>query len=68
MIKIHVQAEVLAGPAIEGLTPEMFQRPVNLHITLNLMSLLNDLDMERAENILHDCVENVIAISNCPNT
>lgn len=60
MVNIHVQAEVLAGPAIEGLTPEMFQRPINLHITLNLMTVLNDLDMERAENILHDCVDDVI--------
>lgn len=35
-------------------------RPIKLHITINVMTLLDDHDMARATQLLNDCVEKVI--------
>lgn len=54
------QQEVLQGPPVEGLTEEMFTYPLKLHITINVMTLLDDRDCARAKQLLEDCVEKVI--------
>lgn len=54
------QEEILQGPPIEGLTKKMFHRPKQLHITLNLMTILDDRDLDRARQLLNDCLEDTI--------
>lgn len=56
----NLQKEVLEGPPIQGLTEELFKRPFKLHIAINVMTLLNDGDTDRAKQLLEDCVEKVI--------
>lgn len=38
----------------------MFMRPNKLHITINVMTLVDDRECARAVQVLNDCVENVI--------
>lgn len=55
-----LQLDVLQGPAIEGLTEDFFTPPIKLHVTINVMTLLDDHDIARAKQLLEECVEEVI--------
>lgn len=55
-----LQREIVRGPPIFGLKEAMFMPANKLHITINVMALMDDEDRNLACQLLNECVENVI--------
>lgn len=51
-IDCHFQQEILQGPPDNRLTDAMFMRPDQLHIKLNMLSIMNENDLAHAKNQL----------------
>lgn len=55
-----MQREILKEVAIRGVDENIFQNPSKLHMTVDVLSLLDQIEIEHAKEILSDKVEKVI--------
>lgn len=56
-----LQDEVMEMSTDTPLVNEMFIAPSKLHLTLNVMHLMDDEDRAKAKNLLEECKSKIIA-------
>ncbi|XP_019868874.2 activating signal cointegrator 1 complex subunit 1 [Aethina tumida] len=52
--------EILNGPKTRGIVPSVFQSPANLHLTLTMLMLLDEKEIEEARQTLKICQQETI--------